>query len=517
MQDNFDSMQIEAWDIRAATEVKPETPAELHQYIRTYYRTPTGEKVIIPTRQMCQGHNAPFEFVSDAFFGIHHNQIAKANRNGGKTLDFGVINHLGSNLLGNEYPLKVLSIGAVQEQAEKCFKYSASIWNQEEFRHRVARGGMLKESIVLANGSEIETGVATVKRVNGPHVPWFNLDEFELWDWDTAQQSFSIPESQGPHRASIRIASTQKYAYGNMQRFMEEAEQRGFKVYKWCIWETIEQCRDRACSTCPIFEWPDKEGGELCGGRAKDARGFYRVDDFVGKVKSLDRRTLEEEWLCLRPSREGIVFGREYREDIHRLGYELPYQPQLPLYLSIDQGFTNPFAVLICQHIENIDELLVLDEVYRTETIPEEMAKITADHLEALGVPEDTKIPLIFDAEDPAAARTFVKHLTSSKGRRYYAMLRRAGVKPDLEERHRLCRRRLKLEVGKAQFLGLSNRVSWLPYELTQYRYPQRKGEDRPVTEKPIDKDNHAISAWYRLEEFLAGPPKAKSDSMRIM
>ncbi len=514
MQEQFNSSQ---WDIHGAIDIRPETPAELHQWIKTYCRTDTGDKLDIPVRRMCQGHSAPFEFISDAFFGKYNKQFVHANRNGGKTIGFGLVSFLGMFHYGRgEYPLQILNIGAIEKQANKCFSYTSAIWKQEEFRREIGKG-ILKQSITLPNKTQLDTSPLTMNAVNNPHVPWVNFDEWELGDWDLWQQAFSIPKSMGPHAAAIRIASTQKYALGNVQTFKDEADRRGFKVYKWCIWETIEQCRDRSCSSCPIYQWRDKEGGMLCGGRAKEARGFYGIDDFILKVDTLDRSTLEEEWLCYRPSREGLVFGRDYNEDLHRLRYEIPYTKDLPLYITIDQGFTNPFAVLIAQDDQNRNQLHFIDELYRTETIPEDMGRETADHLEALGVEEGKKIPVVYDREDPAAARTFIKHLESSKGTRYYGMLRQPAGIIDLDEWIRLCRRRLKISTGKPAKLIISSRLTWFPWECTQYRYPKRKGEERPSSEKPLDKDNHSISSWYRLEAWLKAPAKAKSGRADIM
>ena len=514
MQDNFDSAQ---WNLLAATDVRPETPRELHQYVRTYCRNENGEKLIIPARRMCEGHQAPFEFVSDAFFGVHQNQFVIAPRTGGKTIDFGLIAWLGMKHLGRDYPLQILDIGAIQAQADKCFEYTSSIWRQPEFFHECGRNAILKQSIRLPNGTSLSTGVATITGVNSPHVPWLHLDEWELWDWAIGQQAFSIPKSAGPHRASIRIASTQKYAMGNVQRFKEECTQRGFKSYKWCVWETLEQCKDRVCSQCKIFNWPDLEGGELCGGRAKEARGYFTIDDFIAMVQKLDRNTLEEEWLCLRPSRQGLVFGRDYNEDLHRTSFEIPYNPSLPLSIAIDQGYTNPFAVLIVQEDTAREQLLIIGELYQTETIPEHMGRDTADYLERLGVEDGKQIAVIADPEDPAAAKTFVKHLTSTKGRRYHGSLKRPSGKQDFEEHLRLCRRRLKLTPGRPARIVMSARVRHLPYELTQYRYPEKRREDKPITEKPVDKDNHAISAWYRFEGWIMAPAKATSGHAEIM
>lgn len=484
--------------------------------IRTWYRTESGLKLNIPIRRMCPGHSAPFEFISDAFFGVAQNQLVKAPRGGSKTFQFALLSHLGMRYLGAKHPLGILSIGAIERQALNCIAYSSSFWNQPEFAPEIGRG-MLKQSIHHPNGSKLEIVVATMSGVNGPHVPWLHIDEFELWDWNIAQQAFSIPQTAGPHRGCTRIASTQKFALGNMQKFIEDAPAKGFKYYAWCIWETLEQCRDRACSSCPIFSWPDLEGGELCGGRAKDCRGYYTIDDFISNVKKLDRRVLEEEWLCLRPSREGLVFGREYREEIHRVRYELPYSPQLPLFILIDQGWTNPFAIELVQFDEHRQELRFIGEVYKTETLAEELGPETADLLEMLNVPPTTKIIQISDAEDPAAARTFAKHLQSKKGAKYNTQLRWDHRKEEIEDKLARCRRRMKVAAGVAPRLIISSRVKWLPYELTQYRYPTAKRADRPTSEKPVDKDNHAVSSWYRFESYLEGPPLARSSPERYM
>jgi len=515
------------WDLSGAIEVPPQTRRELWQWTHAYCRTPEGQRINIPTRRICQGHNAPMEFYGDAYFGQDingnpvGNQFLHTNRNGGKTLLLGTLSQVATYHKGRgKYPLNIVNAAAIEDQAKKCLSYSASLWGQPEFIPHVGKKGILKTGIFLPNGSSLEIKTATFSGMNSPHVPWLHIDEWELWDWVVGQQGFSIPKTMGPHRAATRIVSTQKFALGNMQKFKAEAAQKGFKSYKWCIWETIEGCKDRSCSSCPIFSWPDAQGGELCGGRAKHAVGFYSIDDFIDKVLMLDRKTLKEEWLCTRPSRQGLVYGDEYNEDLHVIRQRIPYTPGLPIEIAIDQGFTNPFAVLFIQDNPGKDQTRFIDELYERGRIPEEMGRLTAAKLYKLGVKPGQIIVIVPDPEDPAAAKTFAGHLEHKLPNgeivKYYGALRYPSGRMDYEERLRLCRRRLKVLRGLPPRMIIGSGLTWFPWEFTQYCYPVKLGEENPHGEKPVDKDNHCQTAWQRWEHYKIKPAEVQTGESPI-
>ncbi len=455
---------------------------------------------------VCRGHVAPFSFVSDAFFKRSRRQLVKAPRTGGKTFSFALLAFLETwfeGFLGESgVPLEYLDIGAIEKQATACFDFSSSIYKQEEFRNQIDLSGVLKQSIVLPDKSKIQTVVATLKGVNSPHVPRMNIDELDLWDPYILQQALSIPQTKGPHRAAIRMGSTQKFALGPMQTFLEEAVQRGYKTYEWCVFEVLEKCGpERDCKSCPIYNFPDDKGGLLCGGRAKNSTGFYLIDDFIDKVHEFDRKTLEEEWLCLRPSREGVVFGDEYRESVHRVPRVIRYDPKYPLRITIDQGFTNPYAVLFVQEDSRFEQTRIIGEIYETNKTGDTIGKEAARLLHSWKVSDDNSIDVVFDAEDPASARLFVRGLADGavdlKPRRIYkGTLRR--VRSDIMAGISLCRQALKLHKGRPAKTVISSGLRWFPWEMTQYRYPTKKGAARPTSEKPVDQDNHAIDAWRR-------------------
>jgi len=408
--------------------------------------------------------------------------------------------------LATGHPLDNLVIGANAEQGFKCFEYVSGFWQQPEYNQAVGRNGILKQTVTLPDGTKFKIATATMKATNGPHPPRFYADELELWDPKVLQQALSIAKGTQHHPMAMRFTSSQKFASGLVQKWLDEMPARGWKVYTWCIWEIMEPCPpERSCSRCPLYNWPDHEGGILCGGKARLSTGYYRIDDFINMVDSLDRQTLEAEWLCLRPSRKGLVFGREWQEARHRLTTPIPYSPNLPLELSIDQGFTNPWAVLFIQHDAAKDQHRLIDEIYMTETLAEEIGAATANKLEAHGVGTEQKITAWADPEDPGAARTWARHLVSRTGRRYNVVLRNPGIRQDILDYLQDVRVALKIPRNGRPRTIVGAGVINFPLEMNSYHYPD--GSDaRTIAEAPVDKYNHAISAFYRyLVQFRPG------------
>jgi hypothetical protein len=73
------------------------------------------------------------------------------------------------------------------------------------------------------------------------------------------------------------------------------------------------------------------------------------------------------------------------------------YEPALGLYISVDPGYSNPFACLWIMPVEKGERLLVLDEYYqRFRTTPENAKAIAKQHQE-MGHP-----PLRMGYGDPA-------------------------------------------------------------------------------------------------------------------
>ena len=182
----------------------------------------------------------------------------------------------------------------------------------------------------LDNGSEISILPGTMSGVNGPHPQRTNFDEVELTQWKILMEFMSMAKSTKDVPSCVRITSTRKFSYGPMQRLIDEKDKRGFKMYMWCIWETIEKCPDTRSGTVPCYvlvpddrdniqkykvfsdnkedfnkEFPidvlqsnrEKYSGclscplvEVCLAKAKRADGYYSIVDTIDKFTGMDLR-----------------------------------------------------------------------------------------------------------------------------------------------------------------------------------------------------------------------------------
>ncbi len=71
-------------------------------------------------------------------------------------------------------------------------------------------------------------------------------------------------------------------------------------------WETVERCTRRCFNdpehgSCPIYTF--------CKGKAHHCDGFIPTEDFVDKVRLIDRERFEVEWLNQRPARDRLVYS----------------------------------------------------------------------------------------------------------------------------------------------------------------------------------------------------------------
>jgi hypothetical protein len=494
---------------------RPRNSTELYHYTRAFLRNEYGEPIRLGHTAVCKGHASPFEFFRDAFFNLHRLQIVHAGRGTGKTMIASVLTQMEQwfdGFIRGKVPYRSLIAGAVERQAKDAMAIAGSIWNQREyleaFYSKDGSVGIHKTDIKTSDGSKTSTTVATMKGMNSPHVPKVTFDELDLWDPYILKQGKSIAKAARGHPRAIRMLSTMKYATGIMADAIDNAASRGYKPYTWCIFEAMEACpRERECDRCPLYQWNDKEGGELCGGRAKHSTGHYPIDEVIEIYQDLDRETFESEWLCKRPDRKGLVYGRHWRPEVHRFNSPISYNNMLPLVLTIDQGWTNPFAVLYMQEDTVNDRLRVIGEEYQTHVMASDMGKRVAERLFRWGVPTGVPLDIIFDAEDPSGAHEFAKNLIYGN-HRYRARLKHPG-RIDVLHDLRYCRQRLKDNPNGVPRMIIGSDCINFCREFDLYRYPTKSATDRPTTEKPAKNNDHAMDAWRRFETIRAHRARA--------
>ena len=275
----------------------------------------------IPREPTCKLHNpdyntfdfphcAPFNYVSDMFFERVRSSIAFANRTGGKTLDVAVLNHLDMKFKAG---CEIASAGSTLDQADKVYRYFRS-FHKHYILEQLFETPPTKSKTIYKNSSLIEVITGTVKGLNSPHPQKARIDEVELMDWHVLQEGMSMTVSSEAAMAQLTMLSTRKYDSGTFQRLLSEAEEKGIKIYSWCIFEALEKCT-RQCvddpkhGTCPIVD--------KCKGIAHNCNGFYLIDDLIDKTRLMDNNVFSAQWLCKKPSTEMLVYGNYYDEKIH--------------------------------------------------------------------------------------------------------------------------------------------------------------------------------------------------------
>jgi len=252
----------------------------------------------------------------------------------------------------------------------------------------------------------------------------------------------------------MEMISTMHRPYGLMHKIVSSAKSLGTPVFKWCLWEVIEKCRDRNCSQCPL--WSD------CGGRAENAEGYLKIDDCISAMQRSSRASWEAEMLCKRPSLENVVFS-EFDPAVHILPVD--YEPNLPVYRSLDFGFVNPFVCLWIQ-VDNDGVVRVVDEYIRRR------ATIDVHAAEIKGRTPGGEQRVAATFCDPAGSG--VNDVTGTSVVRELRSLgivtryRRSGILEGVE----LVRRAIRAGDGKSR-LVISPRCQRLIEAMRCYHYPE--------------------------------------------
>lgn len=190
----------------------------------------------------------------------------------------------------------------------------------------------------------------------------------------------------------------------------------------------------------------------------------------------------------------GRVF-KDFDEEIHVGDYK--YNPDWPCYAAIDYGWTNPFVWLLIQ-IDPLDNVYVIGEHYQSNLTTEE--NVWEVQKKGLCPPG-----LRYIYPDPAGPSdtAVVERMLRVRGM--------AGTGGPIQDRLELIRRWLKVQPDDrpgndsgylAPKLTVDRSCSNFIREFSEYRYPERKNEERDPNENPMKKDDHTPEALGRF--FIA-------------
>jgi len=204
----------------------------------------------------------------------------------------------------------------------------------------------------------------------------------------------------------------------------------------------------------------------------------------------------------------GLVF-RTFRSSVH-VRDDVGYDPKYPVYLTVDPSSGgNPYSVLAVQfhprkyeevHPDKIDDCHVVDEIYETGLIDEEMIALAEDRPWWKNVKGGT-----IDIEAPDSRKrwssmgkislqaTKINQLEGIRRLKSFLHFKRDDLGLVTEEPH----------------LHIAPHVRSLPYEFSRYKFKDPVSDEREYREKPPDdQPNHSIKALWYLLYTRYGPVK---------
>ncbi len=337
---------------------RPKTRQDLKNYVKVFLG------INVPDKKICEGHNSPMDYLWHCFSADfpdlratgdkrratkNADAIVWANRTGGKTQLAAIATLLDCIF---KKGCKVRILGGSGEQSAGMYEYLTSFL-RNGYENFLA-GPALKSGCHFTTDSSVEVLTQSPTSVRGQHTQKLRCDELELFDEDVFAAAKFTTHSTANLVAAMELISTMHRPYGLMQKVVSSAPQFDTPVFKWCMWEVVEKCSNRICSQCPL--WTD------CEGKAKHADGYLKIDDCITQMRRASRAGWESEMLCKKPSLENVVFDG-FDPSIH--ARTVDYDPNLPLFRSLDFGFVNPFVCLWLQ-VDSAGLVRVIDEYVRS-------------------------------------------------------------------------------------------------------------------------------------------------------
>lgn len=353
-----------------------------------------------------KGTCSHLDFLGDVLFDRVQDCIVLGGRGQSKTICFALALFLEAYFKPG---IELAHLGAIEDQAKRCYRYFRKIVEHPLFVGTLAKqaSGSRAE---FANGSLVEILVGTVAGVNGPHPSRTQIDEVELMDWAILQEAFNMARDSKGYKGATRLTSTRKKNSGTMQKIIDEAEERGLKIYQWNLWDTVETCplatdsSGHITDTQEVYFETDDLGHQIstmvyksclscpmlagCKGQAKTSnagsKAVVSLDDAKKLYTSLDASVWDAQVICIKPGSESMVYPM-FHPEIHVIDYQTAlkqkygddydhiFDVEYEVYAGQDAGFICPATVFlqVIDDPETGDQLIIIfDELYEHNIAP---------------------------------------------------------------------------------------------------------------------------------------------------
>jgi len=343
---------------------RPETDNELHAFVIEECG------ISVPRNAVCEGHCAPFEFMSDIYFERgDHDKLAIGNRGSGKTQIMGALHAVNAR---TKKKYTSCTVGAVEQQSMRAYGFFKELIEQDRWG-RIVKGRVTMAKTEFAHGGVVEIVTGTITGVNSPHPILAHFDEVELLRPGVFEEALNMAQSKNGYRAMNVLTSSWKKPRGFVSTLIDDVrkaevndERPPYQVYRWCVWETTERC-DHDCAACPFADvvqgqWEDgskrtfesacKKGSpDPKLGKLKFTDGFVEIEDALARFRKLPRRVWEAQQESKRPTLEGLIYD-VFDQDMHSLERWDPDPMHGVIDVGLDFGGTVPHGATFWQHLD---------------------------------------------------------------------------------------------------------------------------------------------------------------------
>ena len=451
----------------------------------------------IPNHNICPGHDSPYSYFYDRYFGFQLDTLLWASRMCSKSFYAALECWLKARSSPGWEANICAGSGA---QALRSYEATSLFWKRtDDIEGRlVLSREPLKTVTEFLNGAKYEITTSSEKSQRGPHPNNLYADEIDEMDRDVFNSAMQQTMEKGGYPASTALLSTMHRVGGLMANWVDNSEMRGYKLYNYCVLETMEPCVDYDCDTCnleyrcqrrmkPVIEECYQEQldqGLIVKGQ-KPMMGHNTVEtiqrkvkqgyeeDETGLVRPID---VDAELFNMRPSRIGLVF-KDFNLNWHVVSeQEISIQTEWKKGRTLDFGHTNPFVDLHFA-ITSKDQIIFYNEFWETGL---DINQIIA-HLKE-------------DRKHTAFLRTFA----DPSGATEIDTIRNAGIPCDevvseIKEGLDYIWHLLRQDVEGEPMFIISSRCKNMIREMTKYKYPESG-----ISEKPVKDDDHCIEAARR-------------------
>lgn len=322
--------------------------------------------VKIPDPAICEGHHSPLDALWEAYADEEYFPIWHAMRGSGKTLLLAVLAFVES--LFKPFCGTTI-LGGSLEQSQKAISYSDQLWQRPSVPKNLLIGGVAGRGYKLKNGSWVQALAASQKSVRGPHPQRLRLDEVDEMSPEIFDAALGQPKANYGIPDQVVASSTLHHPFGMMADLIDKREERGAKLYQWCIEEV------------------------------KVPGGFWTEEELDRKRQQLTQAMWDAEYLLKRPMIGKSIYDYESIERAYERGKGARFERKIRTEAGIDWGHT----VTVMHVIQDFKEKYIAPESHRWELVEltercQQIADICIDRnisvIYADSAPKDSNVTL---------------------------------------------------------------------------------------------------------------------------